>query len=55
MLLNYNFDLRSISSVVFDTENRIGTLADLKQCIVDCNLKAWVDLFHFFKTFSTLE
>lgn len=31
MLLNYNLDLRSISSVVFDTAYGIGTLADLKQ------------------------
>ena len=40
MLLNYNVDLRSISSVVFDTAYGIGTLADLKQCIVGWNLKA---------------
>lgn len=40
LLLNYNVDLRSRSSVVFDTAYGIGTLADLKQCIVDWNLKA---------------
>ena len=40
LILNYNVDLRSISSVVFDTAYGIGTLADLKQCIVDWNLKA---------------
>ena len=39
MLLNYNVDLRSISSVVFDTAYGIGTLADLKQFIVDCGLE----------------
>ena len=55
MLLNYNLDLRSISSVVFDTAYGIGTLADLKQWIVDWNLKAWIDLFQFFKPFSILE
>ena len=40
LILNYNVDLRSISSVVFDTAYGIGTLADLKQCIVGWNLKA---------------
>lgn len=51
MLLNYNVDLRSISSVVFDTAYGIGTLADLKQFIVDSNL---VDLFKCFKPFFQL-
>ena len=55
MLLNYNVDLRSISSVVFDTAYGIGTLADLKQCIVDWNLKVRLIYLNILNLFLNLE